>query len=315
MAIKSEINLKLKPKSKNGEIKPNNNIIMSSDKKHLRLNKKCSNLGAKNDNSIEILSLEDLINLVSLGNEINSEIIKKALYPPNGRVRVAAPLKTTDEKIKLLVLSKRAWIKRQQTQFQKQERESKREFVSGESHFFMGRRYLLNVTYVEAKPKIVINGKSHIDMYVRPKTSLKKREDLMNKFYRSELQKQIPHLLEKWKKITGIDVKEVRIKKMKTKWGSCTPEHKRVWLNLELAKKPLYNLEYVLVHEMTHIIEKNHTEKFKLLMDSFLPKWTQYKEELNNSKLGYAKWDFARACLNLSTNCAHLTQINAIWAH
>jgi len=217
--------------------------------------------------------------------------IHLGVYPPNGRVRVAVPLKTTDEKIKLLVLSKMAWIKRQKAQFQKQERESKREYVSGESHFFMGKRYLLNVAYLDAKPKIVINQKSHIDMYVRPKTSLKKREDLMNDFYRSELKKQIPALIEKWEKLTGIKVKEFRIKKMKTKWGSCTPEHKRVWLNLELAKKPLHCLEYVLVHEITHLVEKNHTEKFKLLMDSFMPQWKHIKAELNQSKLGYSKWD------------------------
>ena len=128
-------------------------------------------------------------------------------------------------------------------------------------------------------------------MYVRPKTDIYKREKLLNKFYRLELKKQIPSLSEKWEKITGIDVNEFRIKKMKTKWGSCTPEHNRIWLNLELAKKPLQCLEYVLVHEMTHIIEKNHTKKFKLLMDSFMPKWTRYKNELNNGKLGYFKWD------------------------
>ena len=217
--------------------------------------------------------------------------IHLGVYPPQGRVRVAAPLETTDEKIKLLVLSKMRWIKRQQAKFQKQERETKREYVSGESHFLLGRRHLLNVIYDNSKPRIETNTKTHINMFIRQKTTLKKREQLMNNFYRTELKKQTPLLLEKWNKITGIKVKEFRIKKMKTKWGSCTPEHKRIWLNLELAKKPLHCLEYVVVHEMTHIIEKNHNEKFKSLMNMFMPKWTQYKQELNNGKIGYFKWD------------------------
>jgi len=218
--------------------------------------------------------------------------IHLGVYPPNGRVRVAAPLNTTDEKIKLLVISKMNWIKKQQAKFRKQDRQTKREYVSGESHFFMGKRYLLNVVCANSKPRVAIKRKSHIDMYIKPKTNNKKREKIMDNFYRSELKKQIPPLIEKWEKITGISVKEFRIKKMKTKLGSCTPKNQRVWLNLELAKKPLHSLEYVLVHEMTHFIEKNHTEKFKMLMKSFIPQWNQYKDELNNSKLGYSKWDY-----------------------
>jgi len=231
-------------------------------------------------------------------SDINVHTVRKdiknihlGVYPPNGRVRVAAPLKTTDEKIKLIVLSKMAWIKRQQTEFQKQERETKREYVSGESHYFMGKRYLLNVIYTNTKPKISIRN-THIDMVIRPKTNNKKREKLMNEFYRSTLKKQIPPLLEKWEKITGIKVEEYRVKKMKTKWGSCTPEHKRIWINLELAKKPIHCLEYILVHEMVHIIEKKHTEKFRSLMESFMPKWTQYKEELKKGKLGHFTWNY-----------------------
>ncbi len=218
--------------------------------------------------------------------------IHLGVYPPNGRVRVAAPLNTTDEKIRLFVISKMNWIKKQQAKFRKQDRQTKREYVSGESHFFRGKRYLLNVVCANSKPRVAIKRESHIDMYIKSKANHKKREKLMDNFYRSELKKQIPPLIEKWKKITGISVKEFRIKKMKTKWGSCNQEHQRVWLNLELAKKPLHSLEYVLVHEMTHFIEKNHTEKFKMLMTSFIPQWSQYKDELNNSKLGYSKWDY-----------------------
>ena len=218
--------------------------------------------------------------------------IHLGVYPPNGRVRVAAPTKTTDETIKVLVVSKMPWIKKQQSKFNKQERQTKREYVSGESHFFMGNRYLLNVVNTSSSPKVEIKRKTHIDMYVKPESSPRKREELMDSFYRSELKKQIPTLIEKWEKITGITVKEFRIKKMKTKWGACSPKYQRVWLNLELAKKPLRCLEYVLVHEMTHLIEKNHTEEFKTLMNSFMKQWNQYKEELNDSTLGYSKWEY-----------------------
>lgn len=170
---------------------------------------------------------EDAITRIS---DVDVHTVKKdiknihlGVYPPEGRVRVAAPLDTSDEKIKLLVLSKMAWIKRHQAKFRSQERESKREYVSGESHFFMGKRYLLNVIHTKSKQKIVINRNSNIDMIIHPRTSHKKREELLNNFYRAELKKRIPSLLKKWEKNTGIKVAEYRIKKMKTKWGSCIP--------------------------------------------------------------------------------------------
>jgi len=185
------------------------------------------------------------------------------------------------------------WIKKQQSKFEKQERQTKREFASGESHYFMGNRYLLNVVSTNSPPKVEIKRKKQIDMYVRPGTSTEKKEKIMDNFYRSELKKQIPILSSKWEKITGINVKEFRIKKMKTKWGACTPTKQRVWINLELAKKPPRCLEYVIVHEMTHLVEKNHTHEFKTLMDTFMKQWTQCREELNNSTLGYARWELS----------------------
>jgi predicted metal-dependent hydrolase len=176
---------------------------------------------------------------------LDVETIKKdiknihlGVYPPNGRVRVAAPLKTTDEAIELLVISKIPWIKKQQSKFIKQKRQTKREYVSGESHYFFGKRYLLNVLNTKDKPRIEIKRTKHIDLYVKEKTDFKKKEKIIENFYRAEIKKLIPDLLEKWEKILGINVNEVRIKKMKTKWGSCNPKDKRIWLNLELAKKP-----------------------------------------------------------------------------
>jgi predicted metal-dependent hydrolase len=212
------------------------------------------------------------------------------VYPPNGRVRIAAPLKTTDEALKLLVTEKMPWIKKQQSKFSQQERQTKREYVSGESHYFLGSRYRLNVIQSDSKPRIEIKRKTHVDMYICPEMSLEKRERLMDSFYRAELKKQIPTFLEKWSKITGLSVKEVKIKKMKTKWGTCNPKHRRIWINLELAKKPLLCLEYVLVHELTHLKEKHHNEQFELLLKSYMPQWDQCKQELNNGVLSYSEW-------------------------
>ena len=186
------------------------------------------------------------------------------------------------------------WIKKQKAKFDRQERQTKREYVSGESHFFMGNRYLLNVVHINSAPRIEIKRKTRIDMYINPEATLRKREKLMDDFYRSELKKRIPALIRNWEKKTGVRIKEFKIRKMKTKWGTCNPEYQRVWFNLELAKKPPRCIEYVLVHEMTHLIEKNHTEAFRFLMESFMQQWDKYREELNDSVLGYSNWDYLR---------------------
>ena len=213
------------------------------------------------------------------------------VYPPNGRIRVAAPLKTSDEVIRLFVISKLSWIKKQHSKFVRQQRQTKREYVSGESHYFLGNRYRLNVVPINGLPKVEIRRKTHMDLYTRPNTSTKKREEILSNFYRSQLKKQIPSLVHKWEKITGVKVCQINIKKMKTKWGTSNPEYNRIWLNLELAKNNISCTEYVLAHEMTHFLEKNHSEKFYELMNAFLPQWQKYRDELNNSELGYFKWN------------------------
>ena len=216
--------------------------------------------------------------------------IHLGVYPPQGRIRVAAPSKTDDETIRLFVISKIPWIRKQCSKFSKQQRQTKREYVSGESHYFLGNRYRLNIMHTNGKPKVEIKRKTHMEFYIRSETPIEKREEILNNFYRRELKKQIPTLIDKWQKIIGVKVNEVNIKKMKTKWGASNPKDRRIWLNLELAKNPLRCTEYVLVHEMTHLIEKNHTEKFHNLIDSFLPQWQKYKSELNDSTLGYFEW-------------------------
>ncbi|MDR0797496.1 MAG: M48 family metallopeptidase [Nitrososphaerota archaeon] len=230
-------------------------------------------------------------------NTIKKDIknIHLAVCPPDGQVRLAVPIKTTDEAIKLLIADKMPWIKKQQKKYSQQERQTKREYVSGESHYFLGNRYRLNVITSDTKPRIEVKKKNYIDMYITPQMSTEKRTRLMESFYRAELKRQIPALVNYWSKTTGLTVNEVKIKKMKTKWGTCNPEQKRIWLNLELAKTPTRCLEYVLIHELMHLKEKHHNEQFEQLIKTYLPQWEQCKQELNNNPLGFAEWPTTNA--------------------
>jgi len=223
-------------------------------------------------------------------NDIEIELTKKnikniylSVHPPDGRVKISAPYHMDTDSIRLFVISKLPWIKKQQEKFINQERQSKREYVSGESHYFLGQRYLLNVIYTnKRKQGGEIRNKKYIDLYVRENASKDSRERVMNEWYRKELKNLITPLLEKWEPIIGVKVNEFGIKKMKTRWGSCNTKDKRIWLNLELAKKSPACIEYVLVHEMVHLLEKSHNEVFKAYMDKFLPNWRAIKAELNS---------------------------------
>lgn len=230
-------------------------------------------------------------------SNLKIETIKKdiknihlGVYPPQGKVRVAAPLNTTDESIRLLVISKIPWIRKQQSKFYKQERQTKREYLSGESHYFFGKRYLLNVINIDAKPYVEIKRNKFIDLYIEENADLSIKGKIFDDFYRCEMKKHIPKLIDKWQKKIGVELNEVKIKKMKTKWGTCNQKEKRIWLNLELAKKPIHSMEYVIVHEMVHLLEKNHNDKFRKLISLYLPQWEQYKKELNNSMLSHSTW-------------------------
>lgn len=218
--------------------------------------------------------------------------IHLAVYPPDGRVRIAVPLKTNDEAIRLFAVSKISWIRKQQEKFNNQERQTEREFVSGESHFFMGNRYLLNVIYGNHAPKVNIRNKKYIDLYVKEGSSKEKREEILNEWYRNALKAEIPSLIEKWESIIGVKVNSWGVKNMKTKWGTCNTSANRIWLNLQLGKKPLHCLEYVVVHEMVHLLERHHNEKFMYYMDKFLPEWRSFKEELNNLVFDNSDWDY-----------------------
>lgn len=213
------------------------------------------------------------------------------VYPPQGRVRVAAPTETTDEAIKLFVLSRMHWIKTQQRKFQDQERQTMRQYLPGESHYFLGVRHLLDLVQTDDRPRIDVPSKKKITMYAAPNTSRVQKEVLFERFYRSELKELAPTKVKKWQNILGVEAREVRIRKMKTKWGTCNAVEGRIWLNLELAKKDTDCIDYVIVHELAHLKEKSHTERFFRLLESAMPDWTQTKKKLNNSTLSYWRWD------------------------
>lgn len=183
-----------------------------------------------------------------------------AVYPPNGRVRVAVPLRTSDETVRLDVISRLGWIRRQQNSLEQQERQSQREMITGESHFVQGRRYRLDVIEQDAPAAIAIRNGRTLELRVPPGTGRDKRDKLLQRWYRQLLRRQIPDLLAKWAPIVGVPVASCGIKRMKTKWGTCKIEAKRIWLNLELAKKPPACLEYILVHEMMHLLERHHND-------------------------------------------------------
>lgn len=213
-----------------------------------------------------------------------------SVCPPEGHVRVAVPLHVTDDNVRLAVISRLKWIKQQQTSFKAQPRQSAREMVTGESHYFFGKRYRLEVIERRGRHEAVIKNNSTLQLFVNPGTSALHRALVLNQWYRQQLKTKIPDLLQKWEPIIGEQVSDWGIKKMKTKWGSCNITQSRIWLNLELAKKPIDCLEYVLVHELVHLLERNHGAQFKVYMDRFLPRWQQCRDILKGEPLKNETW-------------------------
>ncbi|MDQ2976832.1 MAG: M48 family metallopeptidase [Acidobacteriota bacterium] len=214
------------------------------------------------------------------------------VYPPAGRVRVAAPLRINDEAVRLGVISRLGWIRRQQAHFNQQQRQSQREFATGESHYFMGRRYRLNVIEHNGPSFIHLPNNRSMQLFVNREKNDNNCEVVLQHWYRQRLRMQIPALLEKWEAKVGVKVDEVRVRKMKTRWGSCNAAAGRIWLNLELAKKSPACVEYILVHEMIHLFERRHNERFRLLMDTIMPSWQLYREELNQAPLAHERWRY-----------------------
>lgn len=214
--------------------------------------------------------------------EKNIKNLHLRVYAPAGRVRITAPRGISMEMVRIFVSSKLEWIKRHQSRVQRQVRPRQAEYVSLEGHYYAGRRYLLNVIFHNAPPKVELRDSGGIDLYVRQGCNLEQRKKAMTNWYRRQLKDRIPAIIEKWQKIMGVEINEWGVKQMKTRWGTCAIRARRIWINLELAKKPEYCLEYIVVHEMLHLIERKHNDRFAAHMDRFIPQWRGYKDELNS---------------------------------
>lgn len=215
--------------------------------------------------------------------------IHLSVYPPNGTVRIAAPLRIDMDALRVFAISKLGWIKQQQKKLREQERETEREHIDRETHYVWGKRYLLKVKEVDSAPCIELKH-SRMVLQVRPGASDITRQEVVAQWYRDQIKANLPVLLEKWAPKMDVQVERVFVQKMKTKWGSCNPTRRSIRLNTDLAKKPAQCLEYVVVHEMVHLLERHHNARFVALMDAHLPQWRQHRATLNQSPLAHEAW-------------------------
>lgn len=225
-----------------------------------------------------------VINVSDISVEVEWKRIKNihlTIYPPNARIHISAPITMTEESVRLFVISKQAWIRKRMTMINEQNRQTPREYVSGENHYYRGHRYRLKVIYYNGPAKVKIQGYEYIILYVREGASKERREEVLREWYRSEFKAMLPSLIEKWENTIGVKASKWEVKQMKTLWGSCNHCTRKITFNLELMKKPQHCIEYVVVHELLHIIVRLHNEEFTSLLTHYLPNWKQIKDELN----------------------------------
>ena len=203
------------------------------------------------------------------------------IYPPDARVHVSAPMNMTEESIRLFLITKLPWIKQRVSQVLEQNRQSPRTYVSGENHYFKGRRYRLKVVNHTAAAKVELQGNEFIVMYVREKATEARRAEVLKEWYRAEFKAILPSLVTKWEAILGVKANKWDVKQMKTLWGSCNHRTRNIIFNLELIKKPLHCIEYIVVHELLHIKVRLHNEEYTALLNRHFPNWKQLKDELN----------------------------------
>lgn len=227
---------------------------------------------------------------------INVDVVYKdiknmhiSVYPPVGRVRVAAPHRLDEDAIRLAIIQRLPWIKKQREQLQAAERQSEREMVSGESHYVWGQRLRLTLLETAGRPSIDVAGAK---LLVSASGSMDDahRRKLLESWYRRQIKVAIPPLIEKWEPIIGRKVNGWTVRRMKTKWGTCSPDTAKLWFNIELAKKQPACLEYIVVHEMTHLLERTHNDRFVELMDKNLPNWRAIRDDLNGAPLAEEVW-------------------------
>jgi len=215
--------------------------------------------------------------------------IHLSVYPPNGKVKISAPLRMDIDKIRIFAISKLSWIKQQQRKLQEQERETPREYLNRESHYVWGRRYLLEIIEADRAPSVELKHKKMV-LSVRPGADDAKKQDVIDAWYREQLKKAAYPMISKWEPRIGVKVERLFVRRMKTKWGSCNHNACNILLNTELAKKPRVCLEYIVVHELAHILEPTHNARFVALMDKFMPKWEFYRDKLNQLPVSHENW-------------------------
>lgn len=203
-----------------------------------------------------------------------------AVYPPDGRVLISAPLEKRPEVIRAFVLSRLGWIRDKQEAFRRQPRESAREFLTRETHYLWGRRYLLRVEEQPTRPGIELRH-NEIVLTVRPDSDRRYRERIMHEWHKRLLRAALPPLIRQWEAVLGVTVNAFFVQRMKTRWGSCTPDRGYVRFNTELVKKPKDLLEYVVAHELCHLREPRHDERYYALLTSHYPRWRQARADLN----------------------------------
>jgi predicted metal-dependent hydrolase len=230
--------------------------------------------------------------------EIALDVVKKdiknihlSVYPPTGTVRIAAPLRMNLDTIRIFAISKLGWIKKQRQKLQEQERETLREYLDRESHYFQGKRYLLKVIEKDAVPTVELKH-STIVLFVRPGADDTKKQSVIEEWYRQQIKELMQPMIAQWEKKLGVTVEQFNVRKMKTKWGTCSSATKTIRINLELAKKPPACLEYIVVHEMVHLLEPTHNSRFLALMDQFMPKWRFHRDELNRLPVKHEYWGY-----------------------
>lgn len=214
-----------------------------------------------------------------------------AVYPPDGLIRIAVPEHLDDDAVRLAIVDRIGWINRQREELRSQPRQSKREMVTGESHYAWGKRYRLRVVEDDKVTSgIEVESGGTLTLTVPAGADRDDREQVLTEWYRRELKEAIPTVVEHWQGELGINVEEWRVRKMRTKWGTCNAEAGRIWLNLELARMAPSCLEYVVVHEMLHLQEPGHTDRFEEMLNDAMPTWRQRRDELKRLPLSHEEW-------------------------
>jgi predicted metal-dependent hydrolase len=214
-----------------------------------------------------------------------------SVYPPTGRIRISAPKRLSLNTIRVFAISKLGWIKQQQKKLREQERETPREYLNRESHYVWGKRYLLKIIEERSAPRIELKHNKMV-LWARPGVNDEAKRAIVARWYREQIKAVVPGIIAKWEPLVGVKVKRIFVQEMKTKWGSCNQRERSIRLNTDLAKKPRECLEYIVVHEMVHVLEPTHNARFIALMDRLMPQWRVRRQELNRTPLSHEKWTY-----------------------